>query len=68
MCIGVGQGIAMILENCVGFVEEVSEEDAEYEIQPDEEDLIEVTPAERRGALTLEAKSKPKGVAQKSNQ
>jgi hypothetical protein len=55
----------MILENCVGFVEEVSEEDAEHEIQPDEEDLIEVTPAERRGALTIEAKSKPKGVAQK---
>ncbi len=65
MCIGVGQGIAMILENCVGFVEEVSEEDAEYEIQPDEEDLIEVTPAERRGALTVEAKSKSKGVGTK---
>jgi acetyl-CoA acyltransferase len=68
MCIGVGQGIAMILENCVGFVEDVSEEDAEHEIQPDEEDLIEVTPAERRGALTVEAKSKSKGVARKSNQ
>lgn len=68
MCIGVGQGIAMILENCVGFVEGVSEEDAEHEIQPDEEDLIEVTPPERRGALTIEAKSKSKGVARKSNQ
>jgi hypothetical protein len=68
MCIGVGQGIAMILENCLGFVEEVFEEDAEHEIQPDEEDLIEVTPAERRGALIVEAKSKSKGAAQKSNQ
>jgi len=68
MCIGVGQGIAMILENCVGFVEEVSEEDAEHEIQPDEEDLIEVLPAERKGALTIEAKSKSKGVARKSDQ
>ncbi len=68
MCIGVGQGIAMILENCVGFVEDVSEEDAEHEIQPDEEDLIEVLPAERKGALTIEAKSKSKGVARKSNQ
>jgi acetyl-CoA acyltransferase len=68
MCIGVGQGIAMILENCVGFVEEVSEEDAEHEIQPDEEDLIEVSLAERRGALTVEAKSKSKGVARKSDQ
>jgi acetyl-CoA acyltransferase len=68
MCIGVGQGIAMILENCVGFVEDVSEEDAEHEIQPDEEDLIQVLPADRKGALTIEAKSKSKGVAQKSNQ
>ena len=39
MCIGVGQGIAMILENCVGFVEDVLEEDAEHELEPDEEDL-----------------------------
>jgi acetyl-CoA acyltransferase len=68
MCIGVGQGIAMILENCVAFVEDVSEEDAEHEIQPDEEDLIEVLPADRKGALTIEAKSKSKGVVQKSNQ
>jgi hypothetical protein len=68
MCIGVGQGIAMILENCIGFVEDVSEADAEHEIQPDEEDLIEIPAAERKGALTIEAKSKSKGVARKSNQ
>src|SRR5580693_2606846 len=51
MCIGVGQGIAMILENCVGFVEEVLEEDAEHELEPDEEDLLEIPPAERGDVL-----------------
>jgi acetyl-CoA acyltransferase len=57
MCIGVGQGIAMILENCVGFVEDVLEEDAEQELEPDEEDLLEIPPAERAGALLSEIKA-----------
>jgi acetyl-CoA acyltransferase len=51
MCIGVGQGIAMILENCVGFVEDVSEEDAEHELEPDEEDLLEIPPVGRAETL-----------------
>jgi acetyl-CoA acetyltransferase family protein len=57
MCIGVGQGIAMILENCVGFVEDVLEEDAEQELEPDEEDLLEIPPAERGDVLVKEVKS-----------
>jgi acetyl-CoA acyltransferase len=55
MCIGVGQGIAMILENCISFVEDVLEEDAEHELEPDEEDLLEIPAAERGGALVSEA-------------
>jgi acetyl-CoA acyltransferase len=55
MCIGVGQGIAMILENCVGFVDDVLEEDAEQELEPDEEDLLRIPPAER--ALVTEAET-----------
>jgi len=51
MCIGVGQGIAMILENCVGFVEDVLEEDAEHELEPDEEDLLQIPAAERGDVL-----------------
>jgi acetyl-CoA acyltransferase len=54
MCIGVGQGIAMILENCVGFVEDVLEEDAEQELEPDEEDLLEIPPVERGDVLVKE--------------
>jgi len=60
MCIGVGQGIAMILENCVGFVEDVSEEDAEHELEPDEEDLLEIPPVERVETLVIEAKTRVK--------
>jgi acetyl-CoA acyltransferase len=58
MCIGVGQGIAMILENCVGFVEDVLEEDAEQELEPDEEDLLEIPPVERAGALLGKTKTR----------
>ena len=57
MCIGVGQGIAMILENCVGFVEDVLEEDAEQELEPDEEDLLEIPPAKRGDVLVKELKN-----------
>jgi hypothetical protein len=57
MCIGVGQGLAMILENCIGFVEDVLEEDAEHELEPDEEDLLQIPAAERRGALVSEART-----------
>jgi acetyl-CoA acyltransferase len=57
MCIGVGQGIAMILENCVGFVEDVLEEDAEQELEPDEEDLLEIRPAERGDVLVRELRT-----------
>jgi acetyl-CoA acyltransferase len=56
MCIGVGQGIAMIVENCVGFVEDVLEEDAEQELEPDEEDLLEIPPAERGDVLVRSEK------------
>ena len=51
MCIGVGQGIAMILESCVGFVEDVSVEDVVREIQPVEEMLSEIPPVPRRDVL-----------------
>jgi acetyl-CoA acyltransferase len=54
MCIGVGQGIAMILENCVGFVEGVLEEDAEQELEPDEEDLLKIPPVEQARTLVVE--------------
>jgi acetyl-CoA acyltransferase len=54
MCIGVGQGIAMILENCVGFVEDLLEEDAEQELEPDEEDLLGIPTAERGDVLVKE--------------
>jgi hypothetical protein len=57
MCIGVGQGIAMILENCVGFVEDVLEADAEQEIEPDEEDLLQIPPAERGDVLVKEVRT-----------
>jgi 3-oxoadipyl-CoA thiolase len=57
MCIGVGQGIAMILENCVGFVEDVLEADAEQEIEPDEEDLLKIPPAERGDVLVKEVRT-----------
>jgi hypothetical protein len=57
MCIGVGQGIAMILENCVGFVEDVLEADAEQEIEPDEEDLLKILPAERGDVLVKEVRT-----------
>jgi len=50
MCIGVGQGIAMILESCIGFVEEVSVEEFEEELQPLEESLL-ATPARRGDVL-----------------
>jgi hypothetical protein len=56
MCIGVGQGIAMILENCVGFVEDILEEDAEHELEPDEEDLLKIPAAERGEALLSKAR------------
>ena len=44
----------MIIENCVGFVEDVLEEDAEQELEPDEEDLLEIPPAERGDVLVKE--------------
>ena len=62
MCIGVGQGIAMILENCVGFVEDVLEEDAEHELEPDEEDLLQIPAAEREGTSWLEVRSEKREV------
>jgi 3-oxoadipyl-CoA thiolase len=62
MCIGVGQGIAMILENCIGFVEDILEEDAEHELEPDEEDLLEIPPAERGDVLVKEIR----GLAEKA--
>ena len=56
MCIGVGQGIAVILENCVGFVEDILEEDAEHELEPDEEDLLEIPPGKREEVLVRSEK------------
>ena len=46
----------MILENCVGFVEDILEEDAEHELEPEEEDLLEIPAGERQEVLVRSEK------------